>query len=429
MSSEFSSHLNVSSGQEGWKESVALDSERFLFYKVRLYGLLLLLKLPKPEFAEDLVTIESLRKEFNIGFRLNHPSIIRYYKFEQNGLYEEFVDGLTLRQIIDTNDNRLNDQGFVRSVASQLFEALAYLHKNGIIHRDIKPENLIIANIGDRLKIIDFGAAESDECDSTPGFTATNLAPEQTDGNATFQTDIYQAGLVVASLANKAGLRRRWNKFISKSTHPDPLRRFQNADEALKAIPTENKERKMMMFGIICVTVSVLMAGYVLLNHFKTTKEEATAVAQPEVPIINAEPEEAEISEKSETPEIKVSSPEPPALKVETAPADNEKERLTKEINQFVTATFASYLKKICDEKPPLDEKGYIENSKMLEFEGLYKEAMGKSLDYGKTLVSKYPKQRDFIEETLYRKIEAVGSVYVGRFYEPNEIATKKLGL
>ena len=39
----------------------------------------------------------------------------------------------------------------------QLFQGLAYLHKNNIFHRDIKPENLLVK--GDSIKIADFGLA------------------------------------------------------------------------------------------------------------------------------------------------------------------------------------------------------------------------------------------------------------------------------
>src|SRR5258708_18778970 len=41
---------------------------------------------------------------------------------------------------------------------TQLCEAIAYAHENGIIHRDIKPANVLIAN-GTRPILTDFGLA------------------------------------------------------------------------------------------------------------------------------------------------------------------------------------------------------------------------------------------------------------------------------
>ena len=49
----------------------------------------------------------------------------------------------------------------------QLFQGLAYLHKNNIFHRDIKPENLLVK--GDSIKIADFGLAR--ETNSKPPYT------------------------------------------------------------------------------------------------------------------------------------------------------------------------------------------------------------------------------------------------------------------
>lgn len=42
-----------------------------------------------------------------------------------------------------------------------MLDALAYVHKMGVVHRDLKPENLILAekNNDQDLKIADFGLA------------------------------------------------------------------------------------------------------------------------------------------------------------------------------------------------------------------------------------------------------------------------------
>lgn len=419
MSSDFSSNLNVSSYDEAWKEPVALDSERFQFHKIRIYGTLQLCKSPRPEYAGDLVAIESLRKEFYIGIRLNHPSVIRYYWFEDNNLYEEYVDGLTLRQLVDAKDTRLEDPSFVRSLVTQLFDALGYLHKNGVVHRDIKPENLIAAHVGDRLKIIDFGAAESDECDTTPGFTAVNLAPEQSDGTANTQTDIYQAGLVVKALTNGTRLSKTWRPFIAKATHPDGALRFRNVDEALAALPKERKSNKHFVFGLIAVCVSVVIAGYLVSTRFVSQKEEG-----PEIPVAEEATQPMEAETAPATAEIPVA-----VNSKETVAPQSEEDRLRDEINRFVTETYATNLKSICEETPPLDERGIIVESKMREFDSLFKKSLNQSFEFGKSLAAKNPGYKDFIEETLNRKVESLGSVYVSRFYEPNEIAIQNMGL
>ncbi|KAH7882537.1 kinase-like domain-containing protein, partial [Phlebopus sp. FC_14] len=44
-------------------------------------------------------------------------------------------------------------------VGRQLFEAIAFMHDNGVAHVDIKPRNIIIPPRGGKLTIIDFSSS------------------------------------------------------------------------------------------------------------------------------------------------------------------------------------------------------------------------------------------------------------------------------
>lgn len=98
---------------------------------------------------------------------------------------------------------RLN-RDYWRSVAGigvQAANALHYAHQQGVLHRDIKPGNLMLDNTG-RAWLMDFGLAKLlDEADlTTPGDvvgTLRYMAPEQLEGRATTQTDIYGLGLTL----------------------------------------------------------------------------------------------------------------------------------------------------------------------------------------------------------------------------------------
>ncbi|GMT31636.1 hypothetical protein PFISCL1PPCAC_22933, partial [Pristionchus fissidentatus] len=59
---------------------------------------------------------------------------------------KDIIDGLTTDELLDYMKN--------------LFVALQYLHKNGIIHRDIKPANFLYHRKSKRFSLIDFGLSQ-----------------------------------------------------------------------------------------------------------------------------------------------------------------------------------------------------------------------------------------------------------------------------
>src|SRR4030095_16210719 len=68
----------------------------------------------------------------------------------------EFVDGLTLRQLIHERQTELTKLlRYLQHVA----EGLAKAHAGGIVHRDLKPDNIMVTREG-HAKILDFGLAK-----------------------------------------------------------------------------------------------------------------------------------------------------------------------------------------------------------------------------------------------------------------------------
>ena len=49
----------------------------------------------------------------------------------------------------------------VALICQQMVEALQYLHSSGYLHRDLKPENMMSQVNSHRVKLIDFGLADS----------------------------------------------------------------------------------------------------------------------------------------------------------------------------------------------------------------------------------------------------------------------------
>jgi hypothetical protein len=83
-------------------------------------------------------------------------------------------------------------------LAHDIFAGLAKLHANDIVHRDLKPSNVLIDDKGSA-KISDCGLAILQDTDRRDELgTLLYMAPEQILGvPASWQTDVYSAGLVV----------------------------------------------------------------------------------------------------------------------------------------------------------------------------------------------------------------------------------------
>jgi len=105
-------------------------------------------------------------------------------------------------------------------------KALAYAHKKKFIHRDIKPSNILFTDSGDPI-LSDFGLAKS--LGDNPltqsvegGFTGTFLyaAPEQLEGRANFQSDIYSLGVIFYQMVT--GQIPFMDNWVKKFSRPYP---------------------------------------------------------------------------------------------------------------------------------------------------------------------------------------------------------------
>lgn len=118
----------------------------------------------------------------------------------------ELVPGETLRDLI-AHSGPLAPELAV-AIISQVTDALAYAHAQGLVHRDIKPANVLLGTEGQdlvRVKVADFGiakAAATAHLDLTASGTLLGtpkyLAPEQVQGNEPdARADLYSLGVVL----------------------------------------------------------------------------------------------------------------------------------------------------------------------------------------------------------------------------------------
>jgi TolB-like protein/predicted Ser/Thr protein kinase len=138
--------------------------------------------------------------------RVRHHNVVTVYGAERIsghvGVWMEFIHGETL-------EDELTRQGpfdvdRVLKIGIDLADALATVHRAGLLHRDVKTRNIIREGT-DRLVLTDFGAGElldveTEHASRTVG-TPLCAAPEVLAGQpATRQSDVYSLGVLLYRL-------------------------------------------------------------------------------------------------------------------------------------------------------------------------------------------------------------------------------------
>lgn len=206
--------------------------------------------------------LTSFEREAEVLAQLDHPAIPRYLHHGQlpDGrlmLVQSFARGRSLADLL-REGRRFTDEE-IRGFAEQVLDVLQYLQSFNppIIHRDIKPANLVLGDDG-RLRLVDFGSVKASfrtesELGSTIVGTYGYMAPEQFQGRATIQSDLYALGATLIHLLSHVppselpqdGLRLDFRGHIKASPgttawlerllEPDPRLRFATAAQALSA--------------------------------------------------------------------------------------------------------------------------------------------------------------------------------------------------
>lgn len=181
---------------------------RFAYYRIEHDGKYFFFK----TFAEDSdFTRKLLRREYELSTGLNNPYIVQSFLYGEflpgkEGILMEYVEGRTLSDYLAEKPSLKSR----RRVFEQLLEALAYLHRKGIVHNDLKPSNLLITASGNSLKLIDFGLSDDDShfLLKTPGCTNEYAAPELKDSRrSNCRSDIYSTGKIMREMFGSRYLR------------------------------------------------------------------------------------------------------------------------------------------------------------------------------------------------------------------------------
>ncbi|MFR9533537.1 MAG: serine/threonine-protein kinase [Rikenellaceae bacterium] len=237
-------------------------------YKAEREGKIFIVKALSEPYRGNMLYESLLRKEFEIGYSLDHPNICRtvgYDEFDDvgNAVIMEWIDGRTLDKYIAEGQHAAKE--LVR-IVEQLCAAMSYTHKRQTIHRDLKPQNIIVTYNGDNVKLLDFGLSDTDHHAvlKEPAGSRRYASPELLAGDKVdSRSDVYSLGVIINELF-AAEQSRRVAKVVSRATAFNPSARYADVEAvatALKGRPTK------LFYPILAVMLLAMIYLFFMLNR------------------------------------------------------------------------------------------------------------------------------------------------------------------
>jgi len=169
-------------------------------------------KLAPETLFPDAAARRDFLQDARAATTLSHPNIATLFDMgeHEQGFYlaYEFAFGVTLRQ--ETAGGAVSSRRAVE-LASQVADALAYAHAQGVLHGDLRPDTILVTKKGSA-KVLEFGmaywthggqarirvAARPDSAGENVATTVSYMSPEQASGGTVdARTDVFSLGVIL----------------------------------------------------------------------------------------------------------------------------------------------------------------------------------------------------------------------------------------
>ena len=227
--------------------------EVYLAHQRSAFGRPVAIKIIRSDLVHDMVARARFLREAEVSAHLKHEHILPLFEFgEDQGrlfLVTPYIDGGTLARRLKSGSLSLYE---VRQLFVPLVQAVAYIHRRGVVHRDLKPTNILLDEQDGQIyvRLIDFGIAMVQGRTASPPLTTAGnevgtiayMAPERLNGIAAPCNDIFSLGVILHQMLtgnlpmgdDLDPLPPAMEYVVRRCIAADPDDRFATAEDALK---------------------------------------------------------------------------------------------------------------------------------------------------------------------------------------------------
>ena len=234
--------------------------EVYLGRQLSAFNRTVAIKIIRPDLVHDTTARARFLREAEVSAHLKHEHILTLFDFgEVEGrlfLVTPYIEGGTLaKRLTMTGPMSLLE---THKLFVPLVQAVAYIHRRGVVHRDLKPTNIMLDTEDSELyvRLIDFGIATLQGRAASPPLTTAGhemgtvayMAPERLSGIAAPSNDIFSLGVILHQMltgrmptaapstpdAVVPHLEEPLAQVVRRAVASNPNERYATAEELLK---------------------------------------------------------------------------------------------------------------------------------------------------------------------------------------------------
>ena len=237
----------------------------------------------KQELANDAACKASLRQEYETTSMLDNKYIRKALDFVQiEGLGDciifEYIEGKSLAEHVRVGT--LSEKQ-VKSVLSEVCEALYYLHRNGIVHCNLNPDNIMVTAADCRVKLIDLGIPETKQ-DADRELLIKEMefvAPEIIKGeDIDSRADIYSIGKIMEFIGER-NISKQFGAVATHCTQFSKEQRFDSISDVRSAITKGHSFVKLIIVAVVLAILAGLAVIYLPKIKANVEKERSERLA------------------------------------------------------------------------------------------------------------------------------------------------------